>query len=110
MEQRSIIDFSIVSTDLFSSVVEVKKGTELSTDYQLLVCMLKDLNYLRTRKEFRAGRAHRVKWELFVKKKMRDTFASKVASLFKEFPDFVEDIETAWDLFKSAMITPAAAK
>ena len=39
---------------------------------------------------------------------MRQTFASKVASLFRELPDYTEDVETEWDLFKSAVITSAA--
>ena len=40
---------------------------------------------------------------------MRHTFASKVACLFRELPDYTEDVETEWDLFKSAVITSAAA-
>ena len=40
---------------------------------------------------------------------MKHTFASKVPFLFREFPDYTEDVETEWDLFKSAMITSAAA-
>ena len=42
-------------------------------------------------------------------KKVRHTFSNKVASLFKELPDSTEDVETEWDLFKSAFITSAAA-
>ena len=40
---------------------------------------------------------------------MRHTFASKVVSLFRELSDYTEDVETEWDLFKSAVITSAAA-
>ena len=40
---------------------------------------------------------------------MRHTFASKVASLFRELPDYNEDVETEWVLLKSTVITPAAA-
>ena len=40
---------------------------------------------------------------------MRHTFASKVASLFREPLDNTEDVEIEWDLFKSAVITSAAA-
>ena len=40
---------------------------------------------------------------------MRHTFASKVASLFREHLDYTEDVETEWDLFKLAVITSAAA-
>ena len=37
------------------------------------------------------------------------TFAEKIASLFREIPDFTENVETEWDLFKSAVIAFAAA-
>ena len=40
---------------------------------------------------------------------MRHTFASKVFFLFRELSDFTKGIETEWDLFKSAVITSAAA-
>ena len=94
--QHSIIDFCIVSANLFSSVVDVcvKRGAELSTDHHLVVCILRGLNHPRTRKQFRAQRAYRVKWELLVNKKVRHTFASKVASLFRELHEYIEDIKT----------------
>ena len=60
-------------------------------------------------KQFRAQRAYRIKWELLANKKVRHTFASKVASLFRGLPDYTEDVETDWDLFKSAVIASAAA-
>ena len=43
--QRSLIDFCIVSANLFSTVsdVRVKRGAELSTDHHLVVCTLKAL-------------------------------------------------------------------
>ena len=40
---------------------------------------------------------------------MRHTFSSKVASLLLELPDYTEDLEIEWDLFKSKVITSAAA-
>ena len=40
---------------------------------------------------------------------MRHTFACKIVYLFRELPDYIEDIETEWDLFKSTVITSAAA-
>ena len=43
------------------------------------------------------------------RQKVRNTFASKVASLFRELPEYTEDVETEWNLFKSAFITSAAA-
>ena len=40
MDQQSLVDFYIVSSDLFSDVldVRVKRGAELSTDHHLVVC------------------------------------------------------------------------
>ena len=40
---------------------------------------------------------------------MRHTFASKVASLFREPPDYTENVEIEWDLFESTVIISAAA-
>ena len=40
---------------------------------------------------------------------MKNTFASKVAFLIRELPDFTKDVKTEWDLFKSAVITSAAS-
>ena len=39
MDQKSLIDFCIVSSDLFSDVldVRVKRGAEMSTDHHLVV-------------------------------------------------------------------------
>ena len=85
--------------------VPVRRGAELSTDQHLVVCILRGLNHPRTRKKVRARRAYRIKWELLADKKMRHTFTSKVASLFRELPDYTEDVETDWNLFKSAVIT-----
>ena len=84
--QRSIIDFCNVSVDLFSSVVDVrvKRGAKLSTDHHLVVCILRGLNHPRTRKQFRARRAYRIKLELPADKKVRHIFVSKVASLFMQ--------------------------
>ena len=48
-------------------------------------------------------------WELLTDKKMRHTFASKVPSLFRKLLNYTEDVETEWDLVKSAVITSAAA-
>ena len=69
-----------------------------------VVCILEGLNYPRTRKRFRARRAFKLKWELLAHKQVRHTFTSKVAFLFKELPDYTEEVETEWDLFKSAVI------
>ena len=82
MRKHSIIDFCIVSADLFSSVVDVhvKRGVELSTNHHLVVCILRGLNHPRTRKPFRAQRPYRIKWELLADRKVRHTFAAKLRS------------------------------
>ena len=56
--QRSLIDFCIVSADLFSTVsdVRVKRGAELSTDHHLVVCTLKALKNLEKTKDFSTTR------------------------------------------------------
>ena len=108
--QQSLIDFCIVSADLFSSVldVRVKRGAELSTDHHLVVCTLSRLNPTKARKSFRARKAHRIKWELLADTDVRSVFSDNIASLFRELPDQTEDIETEWNLFRSAVITSAA--
>ena len=83
---------------------------ELSTNDHLIVCILRGLNHPRTRKQLRPqGVSYRIKWELLADKKVRHTFASKIAFLFRELSDYSEDVETVWDLFKSAVITSSAA-
>ena len=108
--KRSTIDFCVVSADLFSSVIDfcAKRGAELSTNHHLVFCILRGLNHPKNRKQFRERIAYKVKCELLENKKVRHTFASKVASLFGEVPDYTTDVETEWDLFKSVVITHAA--
>ena len=61
--QRSLIDFCIVSADLFSTVpdVRVKRGTELLTVHHLVVCTLKDLKPLKKQKTFPPRKTYRIK-------------------------------------------------
>ena len=77
--QRSLIDFCIVSADLFSTVsdVRVKRGAELSTDHHLVVCTLKPL---KKRKTFRPRETYRIKWESLADKEVRTAFADNIAS------------------------------
>ena len=107
--QRSLIDFCIVSADLFSTVsdVRVKRGAELSTDHHLVVCTLKALKPLKKRKTFRPRETYRIKWESLADKEVRTAFADNIASKFKELPTSTEDIETEWCLFRTAVIASA---
>ena len=51
MDQKSLIDFCTVLSDLFSDVldVRVKRGVELSTDQHLVICSLRLLKLRQTR-------------------------------------------------------------
>ena len=55
--QKSLIDFCIVSSDLFSEVldVRVKRGAELSTDHQLVVLLNTNIKTLAKRKMGKEG-------------------------------------------------------
>ena len=67
----SIIDFYIISADLFSCVVDdcAKRVAELSTDHHQVACILRDLNHSRTRKRFRAQKAYIIKVGVTSRKK-----------------------------------------
>ena len=85
------------------------KRAELSTNHHLVVCILGGLNHLRNKETIQSTKSIQNKVELLADKKVRHTFASKVASLFKKHPDYTEDVESKWDFFKSAVITSTAA-
>ena len=67
-DQKSLIDFCIVSSDLFSDVLDVrvkrsKRSTELSTDHHLVVCSLRLSKPWPNRKSNRSSVTYRIKWE-----------------------------------------------
>ena len=109
--QPSLIDFCIVSADLFSlfsNVFNVRvRGAEFSTDHHSVVCTLKALKPLKKRKIFRLRKTYRIKWESLADKQVRTAFADNIASKFKELPTSTEDIETEWCLFQTAVIRSA---
>ena len=80
MAQKSLIDFCIVSSDLFSEVldVQVKRGAELSTDhFTILMFALYDFQNLGcTEKSRRSSVAYRLKWEALADKDGRKQFAT----------------------------------
>ena len=98
MDQKSLIDFCIVSSDLFSDVLDVraKRGAELSTDHHLVVCSL------------RLSKPWPNKREALEYKEVRKQFASSMSSKFRQLPDVSEDIEKEWLVFRSAIISSAA--
>ena len=110
MDEKSLIDFCIVSSDLYSDLldVRVKRGAELSTDHYLVVCFLRISKPWPNRKSNRSSVTHRIKWEALEDKEVRKQFASSISSKFRQLPDVYEDIEMEWLLFRSAIILSAA--
>ena len=93
--QKSLINFCIVSEDLFSDVldVRVKRGAELSTDHHLVVCSLRFSKPWLNRQPKKSPVAFRIKWEALEDKKVRKQFTSSMSSKFRQLPDVSEDIE-----------------
>ena len=110
MDQKSLIDFCIVASDLFSDVmdVRVKRGAELSTDHHLVVCSLWLSKPWPNKRSNRSSVTYRIKWEALENKEVRKLFASSISSKFRQLPDVSEDIEKEWLLFRSAIISSAA--
>ena len=106
--QRSLIDFCIVSADLFSTVsdVRVKRGAELSTDHYLVVCTLKALKPLKKRKTFRPRETYRIKWESLADKEVRTAFADNIASKFKELPPLLKTLKLSGVCFEQQSLRP----
>ena len=104
MDQKSLIDFCIVSSDLFFDVldVRVKRGAELSTDHHLVVCSLRLSKPWPNKRSNRSFVTYRIKWEALEDKEVRKQFASSIPSKFRQLPDVSEDIEKEWLLFRSA--------
>ena len=65
MDQKSLINFCIVLSDLFSDVLDVrmKRGAELSTDHHLVVCSLRLSKSWPNRRSNRLFVTDRIKWD-----------------------------------------------
>ena len=108
--QKSLINFCIVSSDLFSDVqdVRVKRGAESSNDHHLVVCSLRLTKPWPNRKSNRSSVPFQIKWEALEDKEVRKQFASGISHKFRQLPDASEDIRKEWLLFISAIISSAA--
>ena len=102
MYQKSLIDFCIVSSDLFSDVldVRVKRVAELPTDHHLVVCSLQLSKSWPNRKSNRSSVTYRIKWEGLENKEVRKQFVSSTSFKFRQLSDVSEDIEKEWLLFR----------
>ena len=109
-DQKSLTDFCLISSDLFSDVldVRVKRGAELSTDHHLVVCSLRFLKPWPNKRSNRSSVIYRIKWEALEDKEVRKQYASSISSKFRQLPDVSEDIEKEWLLFRSAIISSTA--
>ena len=89
IDQKSLIDFCIVSSDLFFDVldVRVKQGAELSTDRHLVVCSLRLSKPWPNRISNRASVTYRMKWKALEDKQVRKQFASSILSKFRQLLD-----------------------
>ena len=109
MAQKSLIDFCIVSSNLFSEVLDilVKRGAKLSTDHHLVVCSLRFLKPWLNRKSRKSSVTNRIKWEVLADRDVRNQLASSMAARFQRLPRVSEDIEIEWLLFQAAIISSA---
>ena len=96
MDQKHLIDFCIVSSDLFSDVLHVRvmRDAELSTDHHLVVCSLRLSIPWPNRKSSGSSVTYRIKLEALADRKIRRQFASSISSKFRQLLDAFEDIET----------------
>ena len=110
MDQKSLIDFCIVSSDLFSDVldVRVKRGAELSTDHHLVVCSLRLSKPWPNKRSNWSSVIYLIKWEALEDKQVRKQFVSSISSKFRQLSNVSEGIEKEWLLFRSAIISSAA--
>ena len=109
MDQKPLIDFCIVSSDLFSDVLDfrVKRGAELSTDHHLVICSLRLSKRWPNKRSNRSSVTYRIKWEALEDKEVRKQFASSISSMFRQLPNVSEDIQKEWLVFRSAIISSA---
>ena len=77
MDQKSLTNFCIVSSDLFSDLldVRVKRGAELLTYHHLVVCSLQLSKPWPNRRSKRSLVTYRIKWEALEDKEIRKQFA-----------------------------------
>ncbi|TWW71208.1 hypothetical protein D4764_17G0006910 [Takifugu flavidus] len=105
---RSMIDFVVVSSDLWPHVLDtwVKRGAELSTDHQLVVSWLRWWGRGPDRPG-RPKRVVRVCWERLAESPVRRSFNSHLRESFDHVPGETGDIESAWTMFRASIVEPA---
>lgn len=108
LNQKSIIDFIIVSSDLRSQVqdVRVMRGAELSTDHHLVVGTL----YCSGRRPFRKRGtvSSRVRWEALKDPLVGEQLSTNLSSRYRTLPPEVANVDSEWRLFRDALLDEAA--
>ena len=109
-DQKSFLDFCIVSSNLFSDVldVRVKLDAELSTDHYLVVCSLQLSKPWPKKTSSRTSMTYQIKWEVLEDKEVRKQFAPSISSKFRQLPNVSKDIKKEWLLFRSSIISSAS--
>nr|XP_054603205.1 craniofacial development protein 2-like [Nothobranchius furzeri] len=101
--RRSMIDFVVVSSDLWSYVLDtrVKRGAELSTDHHLVVSWIRWQGKMPRRpgRPGRPKRIVRVCWERLAEEPVKTVFNSHLRQSF----------DSEWALFHSAIVEVAVA-
>uniref|UniRef100_A0A8C6M635 Reverse transcriptase domain-containing protein n=1 Tax=Nothobranchius furzeri TaxID=105023 RepID=A0A8C6M635_NOTFU len=110
LDRRLIIDFVIVSSDLWPYVLDtrVKRGTELSTDHHLVVSWIRWQGKM-PRRPGRPKSIVRVCWECLAEEPVKTVFNSHLRQSFDRVPRAVGDIDSEWALFHSAIVEAAVA-
>ncbi|KAK3511457.1 hypothetical protein QTP70_009017 [Hemibagrus guttatus] len=106
--RRSMIDLVVVSSDLRLHVLDtqVKRGSELSTDHNLVVSWIR----LRRRMLDRLGRPKRIVrvcWEHLADPSVRGVFNLHLRESFNQIQREVGDIVSEWTMFSSSIVDAA---
>ena len=83
----------------------MKRGAELSTDHNLVVCSLRLSKPWPNRKLNWPFVTYRIKRKAFEDELVRKQFASSISCKFRQFSDVSEYIEKEWILFRSAILS-----
>lgn len=108
IKNRSLIDFIIASDNMRRAVmdVRVKRGAELATDHHLVISVL-ELSMNAPARRIKSKQNFRIRWEALADKETSQKFVSIIEERHSQLPEIEADIESEWNLFKTALIDAA---
>ena len=111
LDQRSMIDFVVVSSELRSYILDtqVKREVELSTDQHLVVSWIRWRGRLPDR-HGKPKRLVRVNWERLAEAPVREVFNSHLQRNFSCVPGEGENMEPDWTMFKTSVVEAAVMR